>query len=150
MDMAIVIAIIFISLINISYGIFYTKIMNTPIFSNKLLKYHHIVLLKKTPFIKNQTTYNDIYIVDFIPYGNVFELILGKKIKGTIRIFYIDKCMASDIYRIILIKKKQNNKLKLLYEIKNIDTKLFNKLTNWDLSFNIYNRNCRHFSKYII
>jgi hypothetical protein len=124
--------------------------MNTPIISNELLKYHHIILLQKTPFMNNQTIYKDIYVIDFIPCGNLFEVISGKKIKGNIRIFYIDDCTSSNIYNTILTKKKQNNSLKFLNEIKNIDIKLYNKIKNWNLSFNIYNRNCQHFSNYIL
>jgi len=135
-------------IINIQqYDIFYTKIINTPIFSSKSLRYHHIVLLQKTPFSKNQTTYKDIYIIDFIPCGNLFEIVMGKKIKGDIRIIYIDKCNSSNIYETMLSKKKENNKI---HEIKLIDTKLYNKIKNWDLSFNLYTRNCQHFSNYII
>jgi hypothetical protein len=127
------------------YDIFYTKIINTPIFSNTLLKYHHIVLLQKTPFSKNQTTYKNIYIIDFIPCGNLFEIIMGKKIKGDIRVIYINECNSSNIYETLLSKKKENK----IYEIKHIDTKLYNKIKTWDLSFNLYNRNCQHFSKYL-
>jgi len=238
---------IFLSKFLLINCIFYTKVINMPIFSNKLLKFHHIILLQKNPFMNNQTMYNDIYIVDFIPRGNLFQIITGKNVKGDIRIFYIDKCKTSDIYHHIrrlnslkkpkqLIRsdnsdcdtskkqrlrsdssdcdtsKKQRlrsdsineqrlrsdssdssdgsnerrlrsdssdssdcdtpNKQRLrsdssdcntpkkqrlrsdnsdnLYEIKNIDFNIFRKIKNWNLSFNLYNRNCRHFSKYFL
>ena len=70
---------ILLILVNILIALpFYTKIINTPIFSNKLLKFHHIILLQQTPFMKNQTIYNNIYAIDFIPNGNLFEIMKKK------------------------------------------------------------------------
>lgn len=131
--------------IKIASGIFYTKIINTPICSKKLLKYHHIVLLQNTPFINNQTIYNNIYAIDFCPCGNFFEIISGRLIKGEIRIFYINHCKASDVYSII----KKINKPHHLYRIKDIDIEIYNKIKSWQLLFHLYKRNCRHFSAYL-
>jgi len=134
--------------LNIASGIFYTKIINTPICSNKYLNYHHIVLLQKNkPFAKNQTIYNNIYAIDFCPYENIFKILLGRPIEGNIRLFYIDSCKVSDVYKVI---KKSNINNKLIYEIKNIDINIYNKIKLWQLNFNIYSRNCRHFASYII
>jgi hypothetical protein len=134
-------------LLNVASSIFYTKIINTPIYSKKLLKYHHIVLLQNKPFINGQTIYSNIYAIDFCPCGNnLFEIISGKVMKGELRIFYINYCKTSDVYKVI---KKKINKHHLIYEIKNIDIEIFNKLKSWNISFQLYKRNCRHFSAYI-
>jgi len=135
--------------INIVSGIFYTKIINTPIFEGNLLNYHHIVLLQKKEFINNQTKYDDIYAIDFCPIGNLFEIISGKKIKGKIRMLYIKESNIKDIYNIHNILNTNNN-LEILSKIKNIDIKIYNKINNWDLFFQLYNRNCRHFSNYLL
>lgn len=133
--------------INIVSGIFYTKIINTPICSKKILKYHHIVLLQNKPFIDNQTTYNNIYAIDFCPCGKFSDIILGRLIEGEIRIFYINYCKVSDVYDII--KRKKINKPHLLYEIKDIDSKIYNRIQQWRPLFHLYKRNCRHFSAYL-
>lgn len=134
--------------INMATGIFYTKIIKTPIFKEKILNHHHIVLLQKNPFIKNQAEYNDIYAVDFCPISNLFDIIIGKKVKAKIRMLYIKKMNTKDIYNITMHLDTNNNN-KILSEIKEIDINVYNKINNWDLFFNLYNRNCQHFSKYL-
>ena len=137
-------------------AIFYTKIINSSLISNDLLNHHHIVLLQKKPFM-SQTKYNDIYAVDFCPCGNLFEILFGEKIKGKIRIFYIDKCNSSNIihtiktlkkYRIIDIKNSVLNAN--LSDIKITDNNIYNKIINWDLTFHFYTRNCQDFARYLI
>lgn len=147
--------------IKIVFGIFYTKIINTSLLSNNLLNYHHIVLLQKEPFI-NQTKYNDIYAIDFCPCGNLFEILLGKKIKGKIRLFYIDECNTSNIIQTIRTIKNyrliQHSKLSDLLspnlpdlsDIKYIDKNIYDKIINWDLKFHLYTRNCQKFAKYLV
>ena len=144
--------------IKIVFGIFYTKIINTSLLSNNLLNYHHIVLLKKKPFI-NQTKYDDIYAIDFCPCGNLFEILLGKKIKGKIRLFYIDECNTSNIiqtiqaikkYRVIKHLDSPDLLLPDLSDIKYIDKNIYNKIINWDLTFHLYTRNCQKFAKYLV
>jgi len=134
--------------INIAKSIFYTKIIKTPIFKEKILNYHHIVLLQKKPFVRNQTEYNDIYAVDFCPISNLFDIIIGKKVKAEIRMLYIKESNIKDIYNIHKDLNNNNNN-KFLSEIKKIDINVYNKINNWDLFFNLYNRNCQHFSKYL-
>ena len=143
-----------ICIINIAFAIFYTKIINTSLISNNLLNHHHIVLLQKKPFI-NQTKYNDIYAIDFCPCKNLFEILLGKKIKGKIRLFYIHKSNTSDIIQ--TIKNMKNYRviqhlqdLPDLSDIKLIDKNIYNKIINWDLTFQLYTRNCQKFAKYLI
>jgi hypothetical protein len=143
--------------IKVTYCVFYKRIINTPIFSNNLLNYHHVVLLQKKPFINNQTEYNDIYAIDFCPCGNLFEILLGKKIKGKIRLFYIDKCSTSHIFE--FIKSSKNHRvidsilesadLTDLANLANIDNNIYNKIINWDLTFQLYTRNCQNFARYI-
>lgn len=133
--------------INIANAIFYTKIIYTSIFKNKIFNHHHIVLLQKKPFIRNQTEYNDIYAVDFCPISNLFDIIIGKKVKGKIRMLYIKKLNIKDIYN---IPNNLNTNNKILNEIKKIDVNIYNKINNWDLFFHLYNRNCQHFSHYMM
>jgi len=144
----------YLLLIQLVYGVFYTKIINTPICSNKLLKFHHIVLLKKTPFMDNQTVYYDMHAIDFLPCGNLFEILLGRDVRGKVRIFYFYKCVASDIHKTIIqqghIYQKKNVNPKLYIYQKNVNPKLYDKIKKWDLRFNLYNRNCHHFSNFLL
>lgn len=133
----------YLLLIQLVYGVFYTKIINTPICSNKLLKFHHIVLLKKTPFMDNQTVYYDMHAIDFLPCGNLFEILLGRDVRGKVRIFYFYKCVASDIHKTII---QQGH----IYQKNNVNPKLYDKIKKWDLRFNLYNRNCHHFSNFLL
>ena len=136
-------------LCNITTSIFYTKIIYTPVYLDKFFNHHHIVLLQKYPFIKNQTEYNNIYAVDFVPCGNLFEIILGKELEGLVRISYIKKSNICNIYKNIKEYHKlyhTKNNIKNLDKIKDIDINIYNKIQNWKLTFQLYKNNCQHFA----
>lgn len=138
---------LFLIFLQIVSGIFYTKIINTPVISKKILQ-HHVILLQQNQFTDNQTMYNNIYAIDFCPCGNFFEII-SKRVPGKIRIFYINNCKTSDIYETIINETKKNETNDFLYEIRDIDIELFNKIKSWEPTFHLYTRNCQHFSSHI-
>jgi hypothetical protein len=134
---------------NIFVNSIYTKIVNTPIFeNNQLLKLHHVVILKKTEFEFNKKNYNDIFIVEFGPEKsniNYKNIIMGNNVKGELLVYYFNNINLKDIENGLYTKSSgyYHNKLKKKY--KNI----YLHVNKWTTQFNIYNHNCRHFSKYL-
>jgi len=122
------------------YSTYFTcKIINTPIYPFvPILRLHNIVILEK----------NDIpmYAIDFSPVeditkGQVIQnLLLGKTIKGKIRIFDLSKIEDKNI---------KNQAIVDFQELEKIDPYLASILKVWGSSFQIYNRNCRHFTRFI-
>lgn len=114
---------------------------------------HHVVLLKPTPFEDNQTEYNDLYAVDFSPNEDITNLnvalriFLGKKIKGKIQVFYVNKYNSSTAVQPIL---NDPENLTSLESIKDFDLDVYRKIQDWDPSFQLYQHNCQHFSRYIV
>jgi hypothetical protein len=130
----------------------FTKIVHTPIYeSNQLFNAHHVVLMKDAPFIGDETLLKNVYILDFSPsnditkYETMFNIFLGKKIPGKVRILHIDTC---DLYNIIP-PCDYVDQVCSLNDIKHIDRKLYNKVLEWDTSFQLYTHNCQHFARYI-
>ena len=39
--------------------------------------------------------------------------------------------------------------MQTIESIKNIDSELYYKILNWDPVFQLYNRNCQHFGRYM-
>ena len=131
---------------------FFTRIINTPVYdSNLLCTHHHVILLKKDPFTYKQKEYKYIYAVDFSPSEDItdpkvlFGMLIGKKIQAKVRIAYVNKLDVSS-----LIQNPLNTqRLSSLESIKYVDPDLYNTINNWELSFQLYKRNCQHFSRYI-
>jgi hypothetical protein len=136
-----------------AYSFISTKIIHTPIYeNNQLIKLHNVILFQKNKYIiKNN--YEDIFMIDFsadedISNINIIKKILfGKNIKGKIRIFYFDKISKEDI-----IKELNNKNQKLCNKniIKSYDNHIYNIINDWNLTYNLYNHNCIHFSNYFI
>jgi len=136
------------------YGKIFTKIIHKPIYeSMDICNAHHVVLLKKTPFEDHQTEYNDLYAVDFSPNNDItkwnvaLHILLGKKVKGKIQVFYVDKCDSSTFIQTIL---DDPEKLTSVDSIKDFDLDIYRKIQDWDPSFQLYQHNCQHFSRYIV
>ena len=72
-----------------------------------------------------------MYAVDFSPNEDITNLdvalyiFLGKKIKGKIQVFYVDKCDYSTAVQTIL---DEPNKLTTLDSIKDIDITMYNRI----------------------
>jgi hypothetical protein len=87
-----------------------------------------------------------MYAIDFSPVeditkGQVIQnLLLGKTIKGKIRIFDLSKIEDKNI---------KNQAIVDFQELEKIDPYLASILKVWGSSFQIYNRNCRHFTRFI-
>ena len=129
-----------------------TTLFTTPVFSfipNK--KLHHIVLLSLGSEIThiNSNIMNDIYIIDYTPSDDInfkigWQLFLGQKIKGHIRIVHMDK-----INKATFIDDWYNEtKFNILPHID--DQRIQTIIMNWDNTFQIHEHNCQHFAKYFI
>lgn len=145
---------IFYSVLYLSctYAFISTKIINTPVYgNNQILKLHDIILVKKNKLI-NENNLEDVFIIDFSPDEDITnkivikKLLLGKKINGKIRVLYFDKISKKDI------SKELNNDAKLcnINLLKLYDKNIYDIIDNWNTSFNLYNNNCKHFSKYFV
>jgi hypothetical protein len=125
----------------------FSKILHTPAILH--LNFHHVALFQKVPF--NQTEYKDVYAIDFSPCGGLIEVISGKKMKGEVRLLHIENCPANNIRERILAEKiSRDRSAEILNRIKKIDRKLYDKIQNWDPSFQLYERNCQDFAKYLM
>jgi len=135
-------------------GKLFTKIIYTPVYdSMNICNAHHVVLLKTTPFEDNQIEYKELYAVDFSPDEDITKLdvalyiFLGKKIKGKIQVFFVDKCDSSTAAQTIL--DNPHYMLTTLDSIKDIDIATYNRIQDWDPLFQLYNHNCQHFARHI-
>jgi hypothetical protein len=144
---------VFLLAANVLSAKLFTKVIHTPVFeSDSLCAQHHIVLLKKTPFVENQMEYTDIYAVDFSPTDDItdpsiaWKIFLGKKIPGKIRLVHFD--MVTDEY---LFKESLHKRESLPIEtIRPLDNELCNKILCWDAKFQLYKRNCQHFGRHVV
>jgi hypothetical protein len=138
--------------INVASRKLFTKVIQSPIFeSNKLCNYHHIVLLKETPFIDDKYEYSNIYAVDFSPSDDitdssiVWKLFLGKEVRGKIRMIYFDKI---DYFSLVSSSLDQYIPCSIDH-IKELDPILYHKINSWNPVFKLYSRNCQHFGRYL-
>jgi len=138
--------------INVIVGKLFTKVIQSPIFeSNKICNYHHIVLLKETPFIEDNYEYSDTYAVDFSPTNDItdasmaWKMLLGKRVMGKIRMVYFDKIDYFSLVSSSLDKYMPCS----IEQIKKIDQTIYCKINCWKQEFQLYNRNCQHFSRYL-
>jgi hypothetical protein len=92
---------------------------------------------------------NNVYVVDFSPVEDIskpdvlFRMFTGNNIKGKLRVFHVEK-------KNIINELGKTQKLHDLNEIKNYNMDIYNIINNWNTSFNVYNHNCKDFSKYLI
>jgi hypothetical protein len=132
---------------------FQMRILKTPIF-HLPIKHHSVLLSKK-----------GVYSIDFTPVENIrdpkvlLKLLLGKNIRGELRLRYID----TDIFDkkgIIAIVDKNMTELEsrilsdsVYKSIKDHEIKtIIKKMLEWgsDSELNLYKRNCQHFCNYVI
>uniref|UniRef100_A0A6C0DAE0 Uncharacterized protein n=1 Tax=viral metagenome TaxID=1070528 RepID=A0A6C0DAE0_9ZZZZ len=119
------------------------KIIRTPLYrSIPLIKMHDMVILENPEL-------NNVFVVDFSPVEDIskpyvlFRMFTGNNIKGKLRVFYVEK-------KNIINELGKTQKLHDLNEIKNYNMDIYNIINNWNTSFNVYNHNCKDFSKYLI
>lgn len=115
---------------------FLCKIIHNPIYpTTPILRFHSILIIEKNNIVK--------YAIDFSPVEDITNLnvicnlLLGKTIKGKIRIIDLSKNIFDDNYTITLS------------ELEKVDPYLTSIIKAWGSSFQLYYRNCRHFSRFI-
>jgi hypothetical protein len=130
----------------------FTKVIQTPILdSNIICNNHHIVLLKETPFVDGVYEYSDLYAVDFSPTDDItdpnmaWKILLGKKVRGKIRMIYIDHI---DYYSLIT-NPLDKRTLCSIDRIEKLDPIIYHKIRCWNPSFQLYKQNCQHFGRYL-
>jgi len=148
---------------------FSLKIINTPIYKSiPIFLFHSIVFIETNDFENLNNEKNEVFAIDFSPIediGNpsiIFKLLQGKQIKGKIRISRFSK----EVYKNIFSKEHLTNtfysKKTTIFEGSNtqltdenlkrldiIDPYLVSIIKYWGSSFQIYKRNCRHFSRFL-
>ena len=134
------------------------KIIKTPILSFlPQLKLHHLIVLSND---------ENVYTIDFTPLNNIqnkkgiLDLIIGKNIKGFVRLMIIENTEINDTKKIVSIwediSKIQSKELSYqIYDsIQNYDMRIIiRNLIYWkkdkNQDMNLYFRNCIHFSNYV-
>jgi hypothetical protein len=107
--------------------------------------------MKKTPFNDNHQEYDDVYAIDFSPVDNIsdwriaLKLLLGKSVKGKLRLIYFDRVDKKSIQKDIM----SSEPIISFETINDIDPDLYDKIINWKPLFQLYNHNCKHFSRYL-
>lgn len=148
---------------------FSLQLINTPIFSSIPISLFHIVVLFQDNDFENINKHNNyIFAIDFSPNQNIsspnviLNLLLGKTIQGKIRVSCFSKGLCKTVYREPLTNILYSTKndffenvdsqitLKNLKKLEDIHPNFVSIIKSWDLSFQIYKRNCRHFSKFLL
>jgi hypothetical protein len=140
---------------------FLFKFINTPIYNSiPICLFHSVVLVEKNYFQNVNKDKTDVFAIDFSPIEDIsspnviVKLLKGKNIQGMVRVSRLSKehltnnslysknnpiCECNDI-------QITNENLKTL---ETIDPYLVFVIKSWGSSFQIYNRNCRHFSHFL-
>jgi len=137
------------------FGYLFTHVTNTPLFNSNLLQCnnHHVVLLKTTPFQKNETYLRNIYLLDFSPDvdmtqpRNLWKIGRGKKVPGKIRLLYLDACDLSK--RLMPSDLENQTTWRSLETLLELDPQIYQKARDWDPWFHLYIHNCQNFGRYI-
>jgi hypothetical protein len=126
------------------------KVIKTPIF-HSTCKLHDVTLFTYGSFSKQ-----NIYAIDFCPvediqnFNVVLKIILGRRVNGSIRIFKLRRrgfLLTSQFLNGITREEFEEQAIE---DIKKVDIKLYNLIKEWDTSFQLYGRNCKHFRRYLI
>lgn len=147
----------FLSFFSHSY---HTKVFNSAVVSFLPdLKLHNIVTVKKETKLKkiqNKTkeinSFSNVYVFDYTPKQQpdaigYIQMFLGHKLPGIVRVIYIEKTtkenLIEDWHKLVMQNPDYKKCLK-----KFGDKRVNNIIENWELPFNVYSHNCRHFSSY--
>ena len=132
---------------------FSTKVLHSPIYhATPMCNLHSVILFKEGDFENPNNEFNDVFAVDFCPFEDIgspqviLKLLSGKTIQGKIRVFHFDNILYPDLIRELLRDDPPKNGLKQLEEV---DPYLTSIIKSWGSSFQLYTRNCRHFSRYL-
>ena len=136
------------------FGRLFTKVVHTPIYEHShVCNAHHVILLKQTPFNEYESEMMNVYLLDFSPCEDItvpsiiWKMVLGKKINGKIRLLYLNNCDLSETFLPSMLENRDTKRS--LNVIKRLDRELYNKIRQWEPSFQLYNHNCQHFGRYI-
>ena len=134
------------------------NLIGSPIFQFiPFVKLHHIIMVKKglTQIDKSADKFHDVYMIDYVPKESItdlkvcFKLLIGKNITGEYRALYFKelnkKSLIDEWHGRSLVDTSYKKTLEHLGS-KEICT----IIDGWSSPFNLYNHNCRHFSKYFI
>jgi hypothetical protein len=137
------------------------KFINTPIYNSiPSCLFHRVVLVENNDFQNVNKEKNDVFAIDFSPIEDIssptviLKLLKGKNIQGMVRVSRFSKeyLTNNNLY------SKNNpisecSNIQLTNEnfnaLENIDPYLVFVIKSWRTSFQIYNRNCRHFSYFL-
>ena len=147
--------------ITVASNKFSFRFINSPIYKSvPIFLFHRIILLEN----KEK---NHAFAIDFSPIDNIgnpsviLKLLQGKSIQGRIRIenfpeenykFINKENLTNSLYvkeNTILNGIEQNDTNENLLKLESIDPQLVFIIKSWGSSFQIYNRNCRHFANYL-
>ena len=142
----------FISMLLSGVAVLHTTLVKTPVFSFlPNIKLHHIVILSLNTYTTHihSNIINDIYIIDYTPQEDInfktgLQLLLGRTIKGHIRIVHMNKINTSTIIN----DWYNETKLNILSHID--DQRINNIIMKWDSNFKFLSHNCQHFARYFI
>jgi hypothetical protein len=107
--------------------------------------------MQDNPFNENQSEYKRIYAVDFSPSEDItnpkviLRLILGKGINAKVRVVYFDHLDINTLVENPLNKRE----LSSLESIIDLDPCVYDAILQWEPIFQLYNRNCQHFGRYL-
>lgn len=158
----------FLFLVSVVSKKFLLKFINTPIYKSiPISLFHSVILLENNNINNPNSEENTFFAIDFCPIEDIgspnviLKLLQGQNIQGKIRVFSFSK----EFYKTISKEPLTNNlysKETTIFEsfnpqlsnenmrkLENIDSQLVLIIKSWGSSFQIYNRNCRHFSNFI-
>lgn len=139
------------------------KFINTPIYNSiPICPLHSITILQNNDLNLLNKENNDVFAIDFCPHEDIktpnviFKLLLGKKIQGRVRVFHFSNFTSEPLTNNLYSKKTTifetfDRQLtnKNLKKLEAIDPYIVFIIKSWGTSFQIYNRNCRHFSNFL-
>ena len=156
----------FLNFLSFSSHSYRTKVYNSAIISFlPELKLHNVVTVKKETKLnkfkilqgeKNHpvesSELNNFYVFDYTPkeqpdaFGYI-KMFLGYKLPGIIRVIHIEKSsedkLIEDWHNVVKTNPDYKN-----YLNKFSDKRVNNIIEKWEITFNVYSHNCRHFSTY--
>jgi hypothetical protein len=147
--------------ITVASNKFSFRFINSPIYKSvPIFLFHRIILLEN----KEK---NHVFALDFSPMENIgnpsviLKLLQGRSIQGRIRVvnfpeenykFINKENLTNSLYvkqNTFLNEIEQEETNENLLKLESIDPQLVFLVKSWGTSFQIYNRNCRHFCNYL-
>jgi len=153
----------FLNFLSFSSHSYRIKVFNSAILSFlPELKLHNVVTVKKETKIekikllnqskKRSSELNNFYVFDYTPKQQpdavgYIKMFLGYELPGIVRVIHIEESteekLIEDWHNIVKSNPDYKKHLKKLG-----DNRINNIIYKWEMSFNVYSHNCRHFSNY--